>query len=910
MNDVKVGIKLVGGFALAVILLIVVAASGYFNMKNINEILTVMYTDRLVPVQAMGNLNTQLYQLRGELYKYVALPTEREKGEKVINNLIVQIDKSISDLHKTEMTEAEMKEVAILEKNWPENKAIWAQIIAQIKSGKEQQATDSLATGIATPSRTAIDISVSNLSEIKKKDAENLEHQGTATFNSASIMSLLIALMAVIISLTLAIVLTRSVTGPLGKAVNMMKELGHGHLGERLKMKRKDEIGQLGATMDQFADDLQNIVIGTMKKIAVGDVSTDVRPKDNQDEIAPALIEMQASIRNMVTEADTLVKAAGEGRLTTRADTGKYKGDYQNVVAGINSILDNVIGFIDDMPAPAMIIDNEFNVLYMNKIGAQAGSRQPKDLLGMKCYDHFKTSDCKTPKCSCARAMQGGTLESSETDAHPGTLNLDIAYSAVPVKNAAGKIVGAREFVTDQTAIKTAMRLADKISKYETLEVQKISNCMTQFSNYDLAFTMEVAAGDKDTSETHDTFSAIGNGLNACRSAVENMVLKLRQVSQELAESSSQLTQASEQAGQATQQIASSSQQVARGASDQAGALQETIKAMEQLSHAIDQIASGAQEQAHMIEKNVQVVSQISSAISQVTDSAQQAAIAAKSTSESAQKGADMSRETVKGMENIKRTMDAASFKVNGLGERSKEIGKIVSAIDDIADQTNLLALNAAVEAARAGEQGRGFAVVADEVRKLAERSQEATKEIADLIGGIQGGVSETVTAMEKGVMEVDNGYQLANRAGQSLDDILNRAQEMGMQVEQISSAAEELTAMSTEMVKLSDSISAIVEENTAATEEMAATAKQVSRSVESVAGVAEENSAATEQVSAAAEEISAQVQQVVASGSTLTGMASDFKQLIAKYRLNGNGNSPNINIGKVAAGTGSINQN
>ncbi|MDD5495261.1 MAG: hypothetical protein PHG36_11405, partial [Dehalococcoidia bacterium] len=143
---------------------------------------------------------------------------------------------------------------------------------------------------------------------------------------------------------------------------------------------------------------------------------------------------------------------------------------------------------------------------------------------------------------------------------------------------------------------------------------------------------------------------------------------------------------------------------------------------------------------------------------------------------------------------------------------------------------------------------------------------------------------------MEKGTEQIASGYELANRAGGSLEEILKRSREMGEQVEQISGATQQLSTMSTEMVKLSDNISAIVEENTAATEEMAATAKTVSRSVEEVAGVAEENSAATQEVSAAAEEIGAQVQEVVSSGGALSKMADAFKQVVSKYKLNGSG--------------------
>ncbi len=220
------------------------------------------------------------------------------------------------------------------------------------------------------------------------------------------------------------------------------------------------------------------------------------------------------------------------------------------------------------------------------------------------------------------------------------------------------------------------------------------------------------------------------------------------------------------------------------------------------------------------------------------------------------------------------------------MGSRSDQIGEIVTTIEDIASQTNLLALNAAIEAARAGEAGKGFAVVADEVRKLAERSSTSTREIGDLIKSIQKTVAEAVTAMDEGAKEVERGVLIANEAGVSLNDILKASEAVNQQADQAAAAAEQMSASANELVAAVDSVSAVVEENTAATEEMAAGSSEVTQAIENIASVSEENSAAVEEVSASAEEMSAQVEEVTASAQSLAELAKQLQDVVYQFKL------------------------
>ncbi len=424
------------------------------------------------------------------------------------------------------------------------------------------------------------------------------------------------------------------------------------------------------------------------------------------------------------------------------------------------------------------------------------------------------------------------------------------------------------------TAVSIALALSGSISR----ATNKIKQALQKMADGDLTQRVDIKSSDE--------IGEMAHSYNDMQTRLNELIAQLKENAIQLRDASEQLSTASQQTSQAVQQVSSSSQQMAKGAQEQSTNAQDTAKSINQLSEAINQLARGANEQSAGVQKAVASITDVANTISEVTVNANQAAEGAKQAADSANTGAEHSRLTLSGMENIKNSTAEVAGKIEELGTRSAEIGKIVAVIDDIAAQTNLLALNAAIEAARAGEQGRGFAVVSDEVRKLAERTASATKEIADLIGSVQNGVKEATLVMERGNKAVTEGYDLAVKAGQSLEEILKTANDVNTQIDQISSRTRQVNDSTTELVKVIDSVGSITEENLAATEQMTESANQVSKSVETVAGIAEENSAATEEVSASSEEMSAQAEEIVASSQTLKEMAVNLEKYVTMFKI------------------------
>ncbi len=243
---------------------------------------------------------------------------------------------------------------------------------------------------------------------------------------------------------------------------------------------------------------------------------------------------------------------------------------------------------------------------------------------------------------------------------------------------------------------------------------------------------------------------------------------------------------------------------------------------------AADEMQAGATQQDQEITNTSSAVEELTVSMKQVSNNAEASAEAARRALDAAEQGNRAVRDTLEGMQRIRASVQATAKKIKSLGDRSLEISEIINVINDITEQTNLLALNAAIEAARAGEAGRGFAVVADEVRKLAEHSRSATKDIAALIKAIQAETNEAVVVMEEGTKEVEGGAQLADQAGRALDAISNVVRQSAELVQEISLASKQQVRGTEGVAHAMQIISSITRQTSQGTRGTVATVSQL----------------------------------------------------------------------------------
>ena len=385
---------------------------------------------------------------------------------------------------------------------------------------------------------------------------------------------------------------------------------------------------------------------------------------------------------------------------------------------------------------------------------------------------------------------------------------------------------------------------------------------------------------------SRDEVGQLAMWFNTFVERLTDIIKQVMKSSAHVEENAEQLASATEQQASSADQMASMISQVAQGAQQQS---QDSVQArdrMHQLLAAIEQVAKGAEESAVEVEKTSSTVEDVIHKLARAVELLEKVREEAEHSQERAALGNNSVTSVTEGMRHIKEASAETLACVAELERGSKQIGEIVEVINEIADQTNLLALNAAIEAARAGEAGRGFAVVADEVRRLAERSSQSTNEISQIVTQLMSAIERTVEFVQRNNNEIDKGAHLADDAGQILREIESDAHTINNSIAELLSLIEELNQLGRNAGEAMRNLAVITEESSASAEEMASSADEVVRVIDSMTTVTEQNAANAQEIAAAAEEQSATTEEMASSAEELSRTAAELKSLVNQFTV------------------------
>lgn len=680
LDNITIKRKLLGGFLILIIMAIIISYIGFSAMGTMTQKADQMYSERLVALEGLLNADNSFLNIRINIYKTVFAKDERKDKFEEIDREIANIKEKITNYGEKATTDQERLLVNTFMTNWSVFEPALIKIMDDMDAGREEAALEGIYSNDFSIPRDNAQDALDTLEEYNQEQSRILKDEIAQLYQQSSLTFIVITIIATVFGIGFGLILTNSITTPLAQTMEMIREMGKGHLGMRLKMARKDEIGQMSSIMDDFAENLQVSVIGTMKKIAAGEKISSTPIMDDRDEIGPALAETVQTLNNLIHETDQLTRGAVAGNLSVRGDGTRFKGAYQEIIRGINLTLENI-------------------VLPLNE--------------GMKVAGRYAAGDFS------ARFSD----------------SLEVRGDFIPFKTA-----------MDTIGIDTG-----KAIKSVTQEVYTLMSGMEETN----ASVEEISAG-----------------------------------SQTLAVNAGRVSDFSEKSAQGIQQI---------------------LAAMGDLATAVSAVATDSS----LVASRTQETDDLSA------------------------EGRVLVGKTEEGMKTIKTSFEETSHVVTEINEQMVEIGSIVGVIGGIADQTNLLALNAAIEAARAGEAGLGFAVVAEEVKALAEESRQSAEKIADLISDLQKKSRNVTESMNQSLEDVSAGdaavketLAIFEKIAESIADVTRRISEVAGTTQEQAASVEEISASVHEVGSLIDQTAKEAVDSSAAAEQTSAGLDQITQVV------------------------------------------------------------------------------
>lgn len=610
----KVWVKLVGGFLLISAFIICVALVSLWGIVQVSDKQQNLYSRSMGLTRILNQEQVEMSNLRADLFVYTVLPGERQRIKPILLSRLSLVDRNVYGIQEQELNQDELTALGKFSTDWKTYRLQVEAVLNLVDQGKDSEAVALLGKPDTKYAWTALENSISKLVNLVKDDLDRQKAGSDQSLRANMYGMILFSALAVVLALGIGALLTRSIIGPLQQSVWLIREIGQGHLNERLSLKRNDELGDLARTMNQFADDLQVNVVRAMKKIAAGDLDFDITVKDSRDEIGPALGQTVTALQGLQAESLKLSEAASLGEINKRGDETQFAGAYRQIIHGFNNTLDLFSGPLHLISEAAISLESSAVEILTSSMQQAAGASEQSAAIAQT-----------TVTVDEVKAITEQAARHAHDVASSAQLTVDVARGG---RQAVEENITSINRIKDQVQCVTENLLA---LSSQTQQISEISHVVSELAAQSNMLALNAAVEAARAGEQ-------GKGFAVVASEVRSLAEQSRQAARQIYGIISDIQRAVNTTVMAAEEGSKGVEIGVQMAAQANQAIDQLSQVINESAQVAAQVSAGAQQQNAGIEQIALAMQNINQATMQSLASTRQSENAARNLSELAQR--------------------------------------------------------------------------------------------------------------------------------------------------------------------------------------------------------------------------------------------------------------------------------